>query len=337
MIEIKDSVPAEQWDEFVFNHPHGNIFQTMLMNDVYLQAKNYDPVSLAAIESDTGKILALMEATIISEYAGPLKSVTSRAVVQGGPLFISTDKGLDAVNMLLEKYDSIIRKKAIYTQIRNTYDISSAKGVLENNGYQYLNHYDALIKLDRSTDEIWSQIKRDKKRGIKKAQEMGITIIEAHNRSDVKIFYEMLNETYSNAKMPLAEISLFESVFDHLVPTGNAIFLFAVNPNGDRIATQLALVYKDTIYAWYTGAIREQLSNHPGDLLIWYLLEYGSQKGYQLFDFGGGGAADQNETLREYKSRFGTEFCELGRYEKTHSELKNKVSKIGLKVYRHLL
>ncbi|CAD6492173.1 MAG: hypothetical protein EMLJLAPB_00227 [Candidatus Argoarchaeum ethanivorans] len=29
MIEITDSPDIKQWGEFIYNHPHGNIFQTI--------------------------------------------------------------------------------------------------------------------------------------------------------------------------------------------------------------------------------------------------------------------------------------------------------------------
>ena len=35
MIEITDSLDTNKWSEFVLNHPHGNIFQTPEMAEVY--------------------------------------------------------------------------------------------------------------------------------------------------------------------------------------------------------------------------------------------------------------------------------------------------------------
>lgn len=39
MIEITDSPDTKQWCEFVLNHPHGNIFQTPAMAEVYEKPK----------------------------------------------------------------------------------------------------------------------------------------------------------------------------------------------------------------------------------------------------------------------------------------------------------
>ena len=51
MIEITDSPDKTQWREFVYNHPQGNIFQTPEMADVYRRTMNYEPITLAAIDT----------------------------------------------------------------------------------------------------------------------------------------------------------------------------------------------------------------------------------------------------------------------------------------------
>lgn len=39
MLEITDSPDVTKWSEFVLNHPHGNIFQTPEMAEVYRRTK----------------------------------------------------------------------------------------------------------------------------------------------------------------------------------------------------------------------------------------------------------------------------------------------------------
>ena len=50
MIEITDSPDKTQWSEFAYNHPHGNIFQTAEMAEVYKRTKNYELISLAVVD-----------------------------------------------------------------------------------------------------------------------------------------------------------------------------------------------------------------------------------------------------------------------------------------------
>ena len=39
-----NNIDKNKWYEFVFDHPHGNIFQTPEMYEVYQNTKNYEPV-----------------------------------------------------------------------------------------------------------------------------------------------------------------------------------------------------------------------------------------------------------------------------------------------------
>ncbi len=69
MIEITEFPDKTQWNEFVLNHPQGNIFQTQEMAEVYRRTKKYAPVTLAAVR-DTGEILAVLQAVLIKELSG---------------------------------------------------------------------------------------------------------------------------------------------------------------------------------------------------------------------------------------------------------------------------
>ena len=335
MIEVITSINREKWSEFVYGHPYGNIFQTPEMCDVHERTKNYEPITLAVVDGG-GEILALMQATVIREMEGFLGSFSTRALVPGGPLFVVGVGDGDAFSALIEYYDEIVHEKVLYTEIRMLSAIPNFDLHISRNGYIFEEHFNAHIGLDKPVGDIWSQIKRDKKRGIKKAETNGVTIEECKHKKEIQIFYDLVSETYKNAKIPLADISLFEAVFDLLVLMKRAVFLFA-KYDDEYIATQVALMDNNTIYAWYTGAIREYLSYHPGDLLIWHLLKYGVDNGYKRFDFGGGGTKTEHVNLREYKARFGAEFPEYGRYKKVYSPIKMKIAEKGFEVYKRVV
>jgi lipid II:glycine glycyltransferase (peptidoglycan interpeptide bridge formation enzyme) len=335
MLQLTNSIDKEKWNEFVRTHPNGNIFQTPEMAEVYKQTKNYEPISLAVVDDSTDELLALVLGVIIKEMNGVFEPFASRSIILGGPLFINCEKELQAFNMLMDAYEAGVGKKALYTEIRMLHDIPEFSSLMPNHGYAFEDHFNALISLNKSKDELWNQIKRDRRRGIKKAQNSGVYIEEIQDKTEIDIAFNLIKETYKNAKIPLADISLFKSIYDILLPKKLATILFA-KLKDEYLATQVALLYNSTINAFYTGAERNYLSLHPGDLLIWHLLEFGAGNNYKLFDFGGGGAPNKNENLRFYKSRFGTEFPNYGRYKKIHSPLKMKIAEKGFSVYRKL-
>ncbi len=77
-------IDFNQWDEFVKNHPDGTIFQSSNMYTLFKNTRNFDPVTIVAMEG--GKITGLMLAVIIKEFSGAIGYFSSRTVVYGGPL-----------------------------------------------------------------------------------------------------------------------------------------------------------------------------------------------------------------------------------------------------------
>ena len=124
-LKTLDSINKKDWDQFVYNHPHGNIFQTSGMNEVFKRTKNYEPIALAVL-NESNNIVALTQAHVIKEISGPLGTFTSRSVMTGGPLYIEGNEGKESLKILMEHYNKIAKKKALYTQIRNMWDTGVA-------------------------------------------------------------------------------------------------------------------------------------------------------------------------------------------------------------------
>ncbi len=330
MIEVTDSVNREKWEDFVFNHPEGNIFQTCAMADIYRSTKNYEPVSLAAIERENGEIFAVLQAVIIRDAPGLVGSISSRSIINSGPLFVEGKKGLEALEKLLNYYEKFLNNRAIYTQIRNYFDTENSKTTLDSLGYQYEPHLNYLINLDRPEKEIWGDIHKPRRKGINRAEKVGIEVRKIENRDEIKDCYKVIEETYKNVRLPLADISLLESAYDKLFSSGLIDFYLATL-EGDVVGSRVVLKYKGLVHDWYAGSKQE--INYVNEAVVWHMLsEYAGKE--KIFDFGGAGHPDKPYGVREFKKRFGGEEVNFGRYKKVHSRAREEVMKSGLKVYK---
>ena len=332
MIEITESPDKTRWSEFVYNHPHGNIFQTPEMAEVYKRTKNYEPITLAAINTRNDEILAILQAVAIKELSGFLGSFSARAIIQGGPLFIENENGIKALKVLMKHYDEIARKKALYTQIRTMWDTSNISSFLNSRGYEYEERLNFLIDLNRPEETIFSDFKRDKKRAIKKAEKMGLYLKIADSGEEINSFCEILSETYKAACLPLADKTLFYSLFNICKEDKAKIFLAKIN--GELIAGRLILCYKTTIIDWYAGAKRDCLLYRPNEFLVWHGLKWGSENGFHTFNFGGAGNPNEEYGVREFKKQFGGKLVGFGRYTKIYSPIKMKIAEKGFSIYR---
>ena len=300
-------VNRSEWEEFVYNHPKGNIFQSPHLAEVFERAKGIEPIALAAIDEDSGEIFASLLAYVL-KYTNVLSSFASRARIRGGPLFLNTEKGILAAKMLLKHYDGVIRRKALYTDIWNLWDVSNlpASALIRDAGYVYDGYLNFLVDLAKSKEELWADIRKSKRRAIRKAKEKGVYIEEAKDCHSVVSFYSALKETYTRAKIPLEDISFLKSAFDILAPK-NMLKLFLIKYKDECIGGMIAPVYKGVIYGLYVCGSRTRSKLFPSEMVTWHTIEWGSENGCHTFDFLGAGKPNEEYGVREFKKGFAEE------------------------------
>lgn len=336
-IKITDVFKTDEYEKFVYENPNASIFQTLDMAEVYKQNVDTEPLILVAINEDNGEILASLLAKKVQAKQGFLSSFSLHSTIRGGPVFKNTEDGIKAASLLLQEYNNKANKWGpLYTRIYPLADTPQVVSTYRENGYMYGDWNNFLIDLTKSKEELWKNLKGDKKQAINKAKKAGIEVVDCTKKEEIPIFYDLVKERFDLRDNPLEDITNFQAVFDILVPKGEAKFFFA-KYNDSYIATRLVLLYKDTIYAWYHGSNSEYLMLHPNDYLVWHVLNWGSENKYQLFDFGGGGKPIEiNSGWVEFKKRFGAKLVSYGRYCKAHSSKKLKFSRTMYKIYRRI-
>jgi serine/alanine adding enzyme len=340
MIEVKSlnyyrivtSIPDDEWDRYITQHPRGNIFQSRMLYEVYERTKNYYPMKLFSINHTTGKLSGVLTSVVICEENRFFHKFTSHSVLQGGPL-LSPGIENEAISQLIDEYDRRSQKMALYSEIRNLSDVRDELGNVEN--YTYEDHLNYLIDLNNSEEELWHKLHQSRRKNINRAQRWGVVIEEMNEERYLPIFYDLLRETYEEARIPLADKSLFIQAFRILYPK-NHLKVFLARKGENYIAARAILLFKDTLYDWYAGARRDGLSAYPNDYLVWHILKWGRSRGYHIFDFGGAGKPGVAYGPREFKRRFGGELVNFGRYKAVYSPVRMKISDIGFRIYQKL-
>lgn len=330
-IEIVNELPEDEWRTFVDNHPAGNIFHTPEMFHVYSHTKGYRPELWAAIQDE--QILSLILPVQINLGGGILRSFTTRAVVYGGLLHVPSIQGREAVEMLLQNYTCKVNGSPLYTEIRNTVDISDIQPILSKYGFNVEEHLNYLIDLDRSEQTIWSALSKKTRQHVRKARKSGLTLEDVQDQHELNIYYQLLQQVYNRVHVPLADISLFKSAFDILLSRG-MVKAFRVRSDKKCIGFNAFLLYKRRIFDWFRGSDRSFSSFQPESLMIWQILKWGRENNFQIFDFGGAGRPDQDYGPRIFKSRWGGSLVNYGRSTYIHAPNKLKLSKIGYQLLR---
>ncbi len=331
-LTIANSLDEKLWRDFVDQHPQGNIFHTPEMFKVFARSKGHIPILWTTID-DWHHPLALLLPVQITINNGLFQNWTSRAVAYGSVLSTPGAEGREALKLLLQSYQCIVKGRILFTELRNQSDLSNLQPILNECNFSYEDHMNYLIDLDQSEETLWNYINKSGRKNVRLSVNKGTVVEEVTDRRKLMLAYHLLQNVYSRVRVPLTDISLFEAAYDILAPLG-MFKVFIARVEDHYIGTSLILMYKGKIIAWYGGSDKAFSSCHCGELLKWHVLKWGKEHGYHEFDFGGAGKPSEEYGPRNFKAKFGGTLINYGRNVCIHKPIAYKVSKTAYALMR---
>jgi lipid II:glycine glycyltransferase (peptidoglycan interpeptide bridge formation enzyme) len=221
---------------------------------------------------------------------------------------------------------------AIFTEIRNLSARDELTPLFESARYEYVDHLNIHIDLTPSIDELWKGLRKNRRRGVRKGRKSGLEFVEL-TQNDLDDVYRLMEQTYTNIRVPMPPNSLFESMMSILQERDLARF-FGARLSKDLIGVGVFLTYKDVIYLWYNSHDWQHSKLGTTEFIFWSTIEWAVANGFRLFDFGGAGRRGQHYGVRDFKSTLGGYEVELGRLVYTHNRWKALAANAGYKVWR---
>jgi len=327
-----DKIDQNSLDEIIKSSPTRNIFQIREMYSFWEQVYNHEPFFYSAVD-DNDNLLVVVSGVLIKEGEGIKAALTKRAIIYGGPLLNHMKKTSQALLAVLELINKDLKKKSIYIETRNLSDYSSYKTVFEKAGWQYKPHLNLHVDCTDET-QMKKRISKSKMRQIKKSLNSGAEIIVADNLNDVKSFYEILSYLYkTKVKTPLPSFAFFELFFK----SGLGKYLLIKYDNNIIGGIMCPILENHTIYEWYVCGLDGEIKNvYPSILATWAVMDYANKNEIPRFDFMGAGAPDKDYGVREFKSKFGGDQVEHGRFIKVLNPVLYNVGKTGVKILKSI-
>lgn len=317
---------SDKLERFILEHQKGNFFQSPAYYNFYKALPSYEPILIISKDNSdniNGSLIA-----VIQKEKGYLKGkLSSRCIVYGGPLVSGENK--EVVDRLLQELIKQVGSKSIYIEFRNLFDLSECRAVFENNSFEYKEHYNFNLEI-LSLDDNLKKLNKTRRWEINKGTKEGSYIDVAKDLNEVKEFYQILKKLYKEkVKKPLPSFNFFKEFFDQK-ELGK---YFLVKYNGNIIGGTMCPIFKDVIYEWYECAADKEYKNqYPGTLATWAPIEYAAKNGLKYFDFLGAGSAESDYGVREFKSKFGGNLVECGRFLRINNKLLYSIGKFGLKL-----
>ena len=319
----EEKIDRIEWSSFVAKHPHGNIFQTPEIYDVFKLTKNYTPFIFTVYNDNC--LEGLLLAVVQKDYREPVGMLTSRCIVWGGPLIAHGKNYSIIFKQIMRVFHGHVKNKAIYTQFRNIFDMTEKEDLFKEQNYSKKDHLNYLLNLSLGKDDLWISMNKKRRNSIKKAIKSGIVVKSLDDISSVEDSYNVIKRVYDKAKIPLADISLFMKTFENL-QNKKMLKCFAAYLDETMIGTVWLLTFRGRVYDWYSGSLSQFLNKAPNDLMLWKSIEWSIDKNYEIFDFGGAGSPEKKYGVRDFKRKFGGDELNLGRFNLINSKFKYALS-----------
>lgn len=327
-----DKINSGSLNDLVKSSPTANIFQTQLMYSFWEKVDNHEPFIYSATD-DNGDLLVVISGVILKEGSRIKAGFTKRAIIYGGPLLSQNSKTGEALLAVLKTINTDLKSKAIYIETRNMVDLTEFKNVFEKAGWEYKPHLNFHVDCT-DAEQMKRRVSKSKMRQIRKSLKTGAEIVVADNLEGVKEFYEILLNLYkTKVKTPLFSFGFFKQFYE----SDLGIYLLIKYDNKIVGGIMCPILKDQTIYEQFVCGLDGKIKDvYPSILATWAAMDYANKNNIPRFDFMGAGAPDKDYGVREFKSKFGGEQVEHGRFLKVYNPVLFKVGKAGVKILKSI-
>ncbi|WP_117882523.1 lipid II:glycine glycyltransferase FemX [Aureibaculum luteum] len=326
-----ESIDKAEWIALCSNSANQNIFQIPEMFKFWEAQDNYTPI-VFGVKSEDRKLLAVLSGIIQTNGNSIMKLFTRRAIFYGGPILDKSVNQQEVFNFLLKNLNKVISSKAIYGEIRNFSDYSNIRDIYINNNYEYIPYQNYKIDLT-SEDEVFKSLKSEKRRQIRRSFREGVQVSYENSSKNIEGVYNVIYKIYKEkVKKPLHDLAFFENLCNQKF--GNVVALQFENK---IIGGGFILLDNKCIYDWYRGGLDYDFKHqYPSTLAAWAVIKYGLDNKLKTFDFMGAGIKGEDYGVRDFKSQFGGQLVEDGRYNKVFNPNLFKIGKLGLSILKKI-
>lgn len=301
-------IDLHQWNELVDKSSTASFFQTPDCYNFYTSLSFLEPFVYGV--SEEGVLKGVVCGYVIADGNAIKHFFSRRAIIPGG-LLLDNDISADALKSLLNHLEQELSRRAIYIEVRNYSDYSVFKSVFKSAGFNYQPHLNFHVAIT-DVDSALKQLNSTKRRDVKLSRKEGAEWLEATEPDDVKSYYMLLEHLYkTKIKTPLFPLEFFEKIVQSRYGK-----LFIIKYQGDVIGGSVCVLLPGrTVYEWFVCGLDGRIKNiYPSTVATWAGIEYAASNGFTCFDMMGAGKPEEGYGVREFKSKFGGQLVEHGRF-----------------------
>ena len=310
--------------------PTASFFQSSACYHFYSTLKFIEPFVFAVSQDD--QLVGLACGYLVADGGAVKRYFSRRAIIPGG-LLLDENITEEALSGLLQEIQQALSSKAIYIEIRNYNDYSGYRDLICKAGFAYQPHWNIQVSTP-DVETVFSKMSTSKQRQVKQTENGGVMCESSTNPADLKAFYQILQHLYqTKVKKPLFPITFFVELLKQ------DFSRFFVVKKADQVLGGIFCVQSEkVVYEWFICGVDDGTDKiYPSVLATWKAIEYAAENGFAYFDFMGAGKPDESYGVRTFKTKFGGELLEQGRFLYLCQPTLYHFSKTMLKIIRKIL
>ncbi len=285
-------------------------FQSPDLGDIYSRMTRHGVLRFSKV--DHGEVKGYAQAVLFREGPPLLGALVSHATIRHGPVMrpdCSTSDWATFLKQIINETRDTMTYLRIYPGRMAIPEKAAADA-----GFQRTPWLDFFIDLERPERSILAGMSKDRRYGIRKGTERGVSVSTADNREDVEQAYQLLLQTHKRARFPLEPLGFFTEMFTNFARDRFCILIAKHQDN--PLATCVVAVDGRSGVNWYAGSSSDSSASrlYANDVVIWEAIRWSRSRGLSLFEMGGGGIPGDRRGFVSFKKQFGGETVDVGRY-----------------------
>lgn len=296
---------------------------------------------LEAVKTKTRNLQSSDDDLPSIELQSARKQASGQTIAQSCAAGVESQQDSSQKHASLTKNSKNIFKRyaPIYIESRNFNDYSRWKDAFASAGFDYMPHLNFHVDC-RDKEAMWERMSENRKRQIRKGEPNPSPSLKGRDVSeaDIREWYEILRELYrTKVKTPLWPVEFFLEAYRQKVGK----FLL-VKHEGKVIGGSMVVVKEPedrlgTVYEWFEcGMNAEYKEQYPSVMATWAGMKWAQMNGSARYDMMGAGEPGVPYGVRDFKSEFGGELVEHGRFLFVCKPLLYKTGKLGVKLLKKL-
>ena len=339
-------IDREEWNALVKASATGTWFQTPEAYCFYESMPEFFRPFVVAVErvndlTNERTLRGVCVGYVTVEKSAVKQWLTRRAIIIGGPCF-ADDCANEEVSLLLSTLRQQLSTGAnapIYIESRNFNDYSRWKDAFASAGFDYKAHLNFHVDC-RDKEAMWERMSENRRRQVRKAQATVECLTnEGISELEVREWYEILRMLYrTKVKTPLWPVEFFLEAYRQ----GVGKFLL-VKHEGKVIGGSMVVMSErvkelgneGTVYEWFEcGLNADYKEQYPSVMATWAGMQYANGHGCARYDMMGAGVPGVPYGVRDFKSEFGGDMVEHGRFLCVCKPLLYKLGVLGVKILK---